>query len=450
MVELLSPITKNSYTVNDSFSFAEEIVKVPNNNYVMASFDVKSLFTNIPIVETCEIILAKLFPETDSMHLGFNKTQFRNMLNNCTQNNLFLFNGTPYLQLDGCPMGGCISPTLANIFLCYHEELWLNSCPPDFKPVVYRRYVDDTFLLFREHSHIQLFFDFLNKQHERIQFTFETEKQNSLSFLDVLVNKVDDHFETSSYRKPTSTGLGLQYNSATPSIYKFNLINCLIDRAYKINSTYKNLCTEFQYLRKFFSQNGYKLDMINECISKKLNSIYEPTPPVTTVPKQILYCKVPYMSSFFNKQLNSEISNLVSKFYPQINLRIIFNNVRTIESLFRYKDEIPTPVRSNIVYKYTCGICDSTYLGETTRHFKTRVAEHRGISSRTGMPLVSANRSNVFSHFLKTGHEVLPNYFSIVQSTKDYELKTAESITILKLKPNLNEMVSSKPLFILN
>ena len=53
---------------------------------------------------------------------------------------------------------------------------------------------------------------------------------------------------------------------------------------------------------------------------------------------------------------------------------------------------------------------------------------NRGISSRTGMPLVSANRSNVFSLFLKTGHEVLPNYFSIVQSTKDYELKTAESI----------------------
>ena len=93
---------------------------------------------------------------------------------------------------------------------------------------------------------------------------------------------------------------------------------------------------------------------------------------------------------------------------------------------------------------------DSTYLGKTTPHFKTRVAEHRGISPRTGMPLVSANRSNVYSHFLKTGHKVLPNYFSIVQSTKDYELKTDESIAILKVKPSLNEMVSSKPLFILN
>ena len=84
MVELLSPITKNSYTVNDSFSFAEEIVNVPNKNYVMASFDVKSLFTNIPIIETCKIILHTFFPEADSMYLNFNKTQFRYMLNNCT------------------------------------------------------------------------------------------------------------------------------------------------------------------------------------------------------------------------------------------------------------------------------------------------------------------------------------------------------------------------------
>ena len=61
---------------------------------------------------------------------------------------------------------------------------------------------------------------------------------------------------------------------------------------------------------------------------------------------------------------------------------------------------------------------------------------------------MTANRSNVFSHSLKTGHDVLPNYFSIVI---DYELKTAESIAILKLRPpSLNEMVSSKPRIILN
>ena len=196
------------------------------------------------------------------------------------------------------------------------------------------------FLLFREHSHLKFFFDFLNELHKRIQYTFEIEEQNSLSFLDVLIQRVGDHFETSSYRKPTSIGLGLQYSRAYPTTYKFNLINCLLDRAYKINSTYKDLSTEFQYFRKIVRQNGHNLAMIINCISKILKSILKPSLPVTTVPKQILYCKVPYISNFHNKQLNSEILCLVSKFFPQINSRLIFTNVRTIECLFRYKDEI--------------------------------------------------------------------------------------------------------------
>ena len=66
-------------------------------------------------------------------------------------------------QKDGAPMGGCVSPSLSNVLLCHHEITWLNECPPSFISVLYLRYVDDTFLLFR--SHIELFFDCLNVKH---------------------------------------------------------------------------------------------------------------------------------------------------------------------------------------------------------------------------------------------------------------------------------------------
>ena len=45
--------------------------------------------------------------------------------------------------------------TLANVFLCYHEKIWLQKCPSECKPVIYRRYVDDTFLLFRSKHPIE-------------------------------------------------------------------------------------------------------------------------------------------------------------------------------------------------------------------------------------------------------------------------------------------------------
>ena len=451
MVSLLSPLTTNIFTICDSFSFVSEILKVRNDNYVMASFDVKSLFTNIPVVETSNIILEKLFPTSESVYEGFNKKQFSKMINNCTENNLFLFNNDAYIQLDGCPMGGCISPTLANIFLCHHETMWLEECPLAFKPVFYRRYVDDTFVLFREQSHIKLFLDYLNEKHQRIKFTVEIEKHGCLSFLDVLVSKIQSGFETNTFHKATDTGLGLKFDSAVSSRYKFNLIDCLLDRAYKINSNYKNLCSEFEKLRKFFCQNGYGLNLIENRISKKLNSIFVPEPIVSSVSKQIIHCKIPYMSNSFNKKFNSEILNLVSQFFPQVNLRLIFFNNNTVQSFFPYKDVIPKSMKSNIVYKYECGICHSTYYGESTRHFKTRIAEHSGFSSRTGLPLTSRIKSNIYGHFSKTGHEILPEYFEVVQSVKQRnELKIAESIDIHRFKPTLNEMVASVPLNILN
>ena len=88
------------YTVIDSFTFVSDIVNFPNNDYVMASFDVKSLFTNIPIDETCKIILDNLFPNIDGLYLGYNRVEFAKMLDNCTKNNLFLFNGQCYLQIE--------------------------------------------------------------------------------------------------------------------------------------------------------------------------------------------------------------------------------------------------------------------------------------------------------------------------------------------------------------
>ena len=157
-----------------------------------------------------------------------------------------MFDKQLYVQRDGAPMGGCISPTLANIFLAHLEEKWLNNCVIEFKPVMYRRYVDDTFLLFRDSSHVIPFRRYLNNQHSRIEFTSETELNNSLNFLDVQINKNNHEFSTDLYRKPTFTGLSLKYNSFITKICKTNLIKCLIDRAYKICSTYDSFSNELE------------------------------------------------------------------------------------------------------------------------------------------------------------------------------------------------------------
>ena len=62
--------------------------------------------------------------------------------------NFLIFDGKFYEQCDGVAMGSPLGPTLANVFMCHFENIWLENCPSHFKPIVYRRFVDDTFSYF--------------------------------------------------------------------------------------------------------------------------------------------------------------------------------------------------------------------------------------------------------------------------------------------------------------
>ena len=71
--------------------------------------------------------------------------------------------------------------------LSFYEKKWLEQCPDKFKPVYYRRYVDDIFVLFQSCDHLNKFRDYLDKCHPNMNF-FEEEKNGKLSFLDVEVS----------------------------------------------------------------------------------------------------------------------------------------------------------------------------------------------------------------------------------------------------------------------
>ena len=65
-----------------------------------------------------------------------------------TKENVLLFGQKCYSQIDGVAMVSPLGPTLDNIFLCHHETTWLKNSLKSFKPVYYKRYVDDIFALF--------------------------------------------------------------------------------------------------------------------------------------------------------------------------------------------------------------------------------------------------------------------------------------------------------------
>ena len=96
-------------------------------------------------------------------------------------------------------MGSPLDPTLTNAFLVYHEKNQLEHFPLEYRPLYYRRYVDDIFVLFNLAEHLKCFHSYLHSRHLNISFTIENEKDNRMSFLDVNIIREKDKFTTSVY-----------------------------------------------------------------------------------------------------------------------------------------------------------------------------------------------------------------------------------------------------------
>ena len=170
---ILSPLTTNEFTVKNSFDFAEEVVHYDHNLY-MASLDVDSSFTNIPLEETTKNCVNYLFSNNFSSGKLSRKDLYE-LLKLATTKSSFIFDNKLYKQIDEVAMDSPLGPTLANAFLCHYEKIWLNECLSQFKTVVYKRYVDDIYVLFKSKEHLKLFVNYMNSKHRNIKFTFKTE-----------------------------------------------------------------------------------------------------------------------------------------------------------------------------------------------------------------------------------------------------------------------------------
>ena len=84
--------------------------------------------------------------------------------------------------------------------------------------------MDDTFAIFGSELDCDHFKGKLNLLHPALKFTIEKEQNNSLNYLDVLVEKDGTGFLTSVYRKPTFTGQYIRWNSFSTKTRKISLI----------------------------------------------------------------------------------------------------------------------------------------------------------------------------------------------------------------------------------
>ena len=222
----------------------------------MASLDVDSFFANVSLDETVKICIDE-FSKSEMTVSGLNKKEMFEMLLLTLKESIILFDNKYYSQIDGVAKGSPLGPTLANIFLCYHESNWLKDFPKDFKPVYYKRYVHNIFVLFNKPEDVQFFLEYRNKKHKNMKFPIETEINQSLSFLDVKIFRENGKFVTSVFRKETISRVHTNFISFIPFDYQFGLVHTLLNRCFNLSSNFLKFHHEINKLKKILSKNAY-------------------------------------------------------------------------------------------------------------------------------------------------------------------------------------------------
>jgi len=359
---------------------------IPNGDKFI-SFDAVNLFTNIPLKPTLEFLRRKL-PVSD-IELPISVDCLLDLLELCTKNLYFQFQGIYYEHVFGFAMGNPLSPILANLFLEHIESEMLPTFS-GIQPYFWVRYVDDVLSLVPANFDLHVFLDFINSLYPSLNFTFEWEDNGRIPFLDVLIHNNSDHLKFSVYRKPTNAEVYLHYFSFTASNIKTGIAQGLLLRALRICDQ-EYLQDEIAHIFECFKKLAYPEHVLSKALSKAKRSFYSSTnstsqqpnsePPIE-IRKHIVVPYVPILEPF-KSSLHYLGTGLVFKYNNKISNALVKNN--------------SDPINCG-VYKIPCSDCEKCYFGETGRTLEKRLSEHKSALKNHKLDV------GVTDHVMKTGH----------------------------------------------
>ena len=165
----------------------------------MGSLDVESLFTNVPLHETINIILDYTYRHDTIPPPKIKENTLKEALTLCTSTCPFsTYDGKIYMQKDGVSMGCVLGPTFANFYMGHLENRVLNN----YKPYIYCRYMDDIFISSDDKNCLEII-KRMFEQKSVLKFTTEDSINEEINFLDCEIKIIDNSFHTSVQTKDT-------------------------------------------------------------------------------------------------------------------------------------------------------------------------------------------------------------------------------------------------------
>ena len=434
---ILTPYIPAAYSLQSSTDFLD-LLKNNNATGKIASLDVESLFTNVPVDRTINYILDRVYHNGSTPTLDIPEPVLRELLECCTKEAPFTCpRGKKYCQIDGVAMGSPLGVLLANFFMgCVEEEVFANIN----KPEIYCRYIDDIFIKTKDDTEADQLKSHLQDA-SGLTLTIEKSNEGSIPFLDILVRQDGETFNTQVYTKPTNPGHCLNGKSECPQRYKDSTIGAYIRRALTHCSTWKQVHDEIERATQVLINNGFSEQDITRQTKKIVDSWYNQD---TTEKKNEI--KVFYRA-FFSTAYKQEERIMKEIFYKNvkptdqnaaINLQIYYKSKKTSHLLLRNNTapEAEKTQKSHVVYRFTCnrGNCEvlpSTYIGMTTTTLSRRLTFHLS-NGAIKQHLLSEHGTAITRKMLEENTE-------IIDTCKDARrLPIAEALYIKENTPKLN------------
>ena len=437
--DLLIPYIPGAYSLKSAVEFID-LLRDKGPEEDIASLDVESLFTNVPVEETINIILDRVYrSEMDALPVS--EDVLKNLLKACTMEAPFLSHqGELFRQVDGVAMGSPLGVLFANMYMATVEERTFRE---HRKPRIYGRYIDDIFITIRNPDDaIKLKQSFT--KNSVLNFTIEQSQQKTLPFLDVLIQQKEGGFNTTVYTKTTNTGRCLNARGECPDTYKKSVVSAYVKRAFTHCTSWKAVHSELDRIRQLLTNNGYPDSMIEESIKKKMNEFCLEAKANNTNKEEtlVVYHRLTYGSAYKDEcqALRGIFDRGITPKQPIKNIHLrLYSKPNLVSSMIMKNSTAAGRAKemcTNVVYKFTCSeeMCKSPskdYVGHTKTTLRKRMLAHR-------------NQGAIHQHFIDV-HDRKPTLQELIEGTQTIHkesnysrLLISEAVSIALQKPTLN------------
>ena len=270
--------------LKDSDSLIDDLATLTaEDDDMLVTYDISSLYTNIQSNRAVNVIynIVRDDPWCDAIISG---------LRMLLDSNYFTFGDTVWLQKSGTAMGTPVAPTYASLYLAYIEEVLLL---PQFNTQLkyYKRYIDDGFLIIRNHSsHPFVVNKFLAtfKRETKLSFTQSLDSK-AVAFLDLWVIKDKNVYTHKTHQKKLNLYLYIPAASAHPPGVLKGLLFGLVKKYRKQNPRE----TDFKdFINKLITRliyRGYNKQLLLNLLRKALDAS-----KVYKEKDNVIFYKVPY------------------------------------------------------------------------------------------------------------------------------------------------------------